>query len=95
MVEPKASNSPELTASVSPKKNDLENQVRAEVAAELTARVALAKRGQSFAFASLVLILAATVTLGLTGHDWLAGGIAGAYLVSIVGLFITGQYRRQ
>jgi hypothetical protein len=61
---------------------------------ELAYRAALAQRGQVYAFASLSLILATVVTLGLTGHDWLAGAIAGTYLVSIVGLFVTGNYRK-
>lgn len=59
---------------------------------ELRARHELAHRGQTLAFAALVLVLAAVVTLGLHGHDWLAGTIGGSYLVSVVGLFITGRY---
>jgi hypothetical protein len=61
--------------------------------AELEARSKLAARGQLFAAGALVLILGAVVWLGLAGHDWLAGGIGGAYLVSVVGLFITGRYQ--
>ena len=58
---------------------------------ELAERVRLARRGQNLAFASLVLILAAVCGLGLAGHDWLAGAIGGTYMVSIVGLFLTGR----
>lgn len=59
---------------------------------EITERAALARRGQSFGFAALVLILATVIILGMNGHDWLAGGIGGSYLFSVVGLFITGRY---
>jgi hypothetical protein len=59
---------------------------------ELKHRVDIAKRGQNFAFAALILVLATTLSLGLAHHDVLAGAIGGAYLVSVVGLFITGRY---
>ena len=49
--------------------------------------------GQTLAFLALVLILGAAVFLGLTGHDWLAGIVAGAAMVSAIGLFITARYR--
>ena len=37
--------------------------------------------GKNLAFAALVVIIAAVITLGLTHHDWLAGTFGGVFIL--------------
>lgn len=53
--------------------------------------IAESKRGQLFALLISTLFLGGAIWLGLEGHDWLAGGLGGGTLVSIVTILITGQ----
>jgi uncharacterized membrane protein len=70
---------------------DEREQARAD--RELEQRMILARRGQDRGLASLVLILVAVVWLALTGHEWVSGAVGGSYLVSVIGLFVTGSYK--
>lgn len=53
------------------------------------------KRGQIFAFVLSLLFLGSAVFLGFNGHDWLAGGLGGGTLVSLVTVFITGNKSKE
>ncbi|MDE5999435.1 MAG: DUF2335 domain-containing protein [Bacteroidaceae bacterium] len=53
--------------------------------------IAESKRAQNYAFYLSILFLVAAVSLGLYGHDWLAGCLGGGTLISLVAAFIAGK----
>ena len=57
----------------------------------IESQLAESRRGQLFALVISIFGLSIAAILGYLGHDWLAAGIGGTTLVSLVGAFITGK----
>jgi hypothetical protein len=54
--------------------------------------VLLVDGAEWFALTALAMTLGAIITLSLTGHDTVAGVMAGSVIVPVVGLYITARY---
>lgn len=52
------------------------------------------RRGQNYGFVVALLFLGAAVFLGYSGHDWLAGGLGGGTLVSLVTIFVANKPKK-
>lgn len=56
--------------------------------------VAESKRGQNYGLIVSLLFLSASVFLGYSGHDWLAGVLGGGTLISLVTVFVTNKPKK-
>jgi uncharacterized membrane protein len=72
---------------------ELEQQHRQELEdAQVALPYLLARRGQSFALAAMILFLLFAAALALAGATTAAAVIVGIDIVGIVGVFLTGRY---